>query len=361
MESKLKTQGLKEWGLCDKRPLIISGPCSAESEWQVMETARQLKEQKIDVYRAGIWKPRTRPNSFEGVGSPGLEWMQNAKKEFGLKISTEVANVKHVYDALRAGMDLIWIGARTTVNPFAIQEIADALKGVNIPVLVKNPINPDVELWIGAMERLEKAGIKKLGAIHRGFSTYGENIYRNPPNWQIPIELKRRVPGLPIIVDPSHIAGNRNRLAEISQKAMDLNFDGIMLETHCNPDEAWSDAKQQITPEEFGKLYADLVLRETSIENEEFSHTLSALRTEIDKLDKDLIQLFESRMHLAEKIGTYKKENNVTILQNSRWNEIIERTVSQGKEKGLSSEFVEKVFKAIHQESINHQTTIMNS
>jgi chorismate mutase len=351
----------KGWGLENPdRPLIIAGPCSAESEEQVLDTARQLKAMNVQIYRAGIWKPRTRPNSFEGVGSIGLEWLKLVQKEFGMKVSTEVANVKHVYEALRYGVDIIWIGARTSANPFAMQEIADALKGVDIPVFVKNPVNPDVDLWMGAIERIQGAGITRVGAIHRGFSTFDKTRYRNAPQWQLPIELRRKMPDIPMICDPSHIGGRRDILQEISQKALDLNYDGLIIETHCNPDKAWSDAKQQITPNELSKLLGKLVLRNVNTDNPVFLHTLEDLRQQIDKFDDELLTIIEERMKVAEKIGEYKKINNITILQPDRWQEILNKVLEKGKNRDLSDDFLIGLFKAIHQESINKQTRIMN-
>ncbi len=343
-----------------ERPLIISGPCSAENEKQVIETARQLSNNGIKIFRAGLWKPRTRPNVFDGVGSKGLPWLKQVKKNFGMLTTVEVANVKHVYEALKAGIDILWIGARTSANPFAVQDIADSLKGVDIPVMIKNPVNPDVELWIGAIERIYNAGIKKILAVHRGFSTYGKSLYRNNPQWQIPIELKRRIPDLLIITDPSHICGSRELLFEISQKAMDLNFDGLMIETHINPEKALSDAEQQITPEELKKLCNNLILRKADINNTLILATLEELRHEIDGYDIRLLDILESRMAIARKIGEYKKKHNITILQTSRWDELLRRQIELGEKKRLSEEFIVKLFRAIHQESINHQTIIMN-
>jgi len=345
-------------GISEKRPLVIAGPCSAETEEQLLATAKQLASHGIKILRAGIWKPRTRPNAFEGHGSKALPWLMRVKEETGMLVSTEVANVKHVYEALKYGVDMLWLGARTSANPFAVQEIADTLRGVNIPIMVKNPINPDAELWIGAFERLHNAGIKKMAAIHRGFSTYEKTIYRNDPQWQIPIELKRRVPKLPIITDPSHICGTWENLFDISQKAMDLNFDGLIIESHVNPTEAWSDAKQQITPHELNDLLGRLVLRESDINNESLL-SLEELRVKIDKLDDKVIEIFEKRMNIADKIGEYKRNNNITILQSKRWDEILNKRIQQGESKGLSSEFIQKVFRSIHQESINHQEKIM--
>lgn len=341
-------------------PIIIAGPCSAETEEQVMETARQLAKQNVDLYRAGIWKPRTRPNCFEGVGTVGLKWLRRVKQETGLKVTTEVANTQHVFQALKHDIDVLWIGARTTVNPFSVQEIADALEGVDKPVLIKNPINPDLNLWIGAIERIYKAGITRIGVIHRGFSAYGETKYRNVPRWQIPIELKRQFPNLEIICDNSHICGRRDILAEVAQQAMDLNFDGIMTETHITPDEAWSDAKQQITPSTFADLVNSLIIRDENSTDQTFVQNLSDLREQIDQLDEDLYNLLGNRMKLAELIGEYKKKNNISILQTSRWNEILENAISEGAKRGLSSEFTTKLLHAIHQESIAHQVAVMN-
>ncbi len=348
-------------GLKNQRPLVLAGPCSAETEEQVMETARQLKEIGIMIFRAGIWKPRTRPNAFEGIGRKGLQWLKSVKDELGMLTATEVANVKHVYDALKAGIDILWIGARTSANPFAVQEIADALKDVDIPVMVKNPVNPDPELWIGALERLNNAGITRLAAIHRGFSMYSKSLYRNHPQWQIPIELKRRIPELPVITDPSHICGNRDLLFEISQKAMDLNFEGLIIETHVDPDKAWSDAQQQITPKVLDELLKNLVMRKADVENTILLTTLEDLRHEIDKYDDKLMSILECRMAISRKIGGYKKKNNITILQTSRWDEILHHRIEDGTKKGLSEEFIIKVFRAIHEESINHQNKVMNS
>ena len=341
------------------KPIFMAGPCSAESEEQVLCTAVSLAEMGIKIFRAGIWKPRTRPNAFEGVGSVGLQWLQTVKKETGMLISTEVANVKHVYEALKYGIDIIWIGARTSANPFAVQDIADSLRGVNIPVMVKNPVNPDVDLWIGAIERINNAGIKRIAAIHRGFSSYDKTLYRNIPQWQVPIELRRRIPNMPIITDPSHICGNREFLYDISQKAMDLNFDGLIIETHCNPDKALSDAQQQVTPDGLKSILDKLVLRDPEV-NEELMLTMAELRDQIDKLDDRMINLLEERMQVSEKIGNHKKDNNITILQTKRWDDMLKNRLLLGKRKGLSEEFMIKLFRSIHQESINHQTSVMN-
>lgn len=360
MKVTLKLDRFEFRGVPSEKPLIMAGPCSAETEEQVMETARELKALGIQIFRAGIWKPRTRPDTFEGVGKEGLPWLRRVKEELGMYTATEVANVKHVYDALKAGIDIIWVGARTTANPFAVQEIADSLRGVDLPVLVKNPVNPDVELWIGAFERLNRAGITKLAAIHRGFSIYSKTLYRNNPQWEIPIEMKRLIPELPIITDPSHICGSRDLLYEVSQRAMDLDFDGLIIETHCNPDKALSDAQQQITPASLNKLIGRLILRSASIENNVLLSTLEELRHEIDKYDDRLMEIFENRMAIARKIGEYKKKNNITILQTSRWDEILRNKIDQAAKKGLGEEFIIKIFRAIHEESINHQTRVMN-
>lgn len=344
--------------ICE-RPIIIAGPCSAESEEQVMDAARQLAGMGIRIFRSGIWKPRTRPNAFEGVGSRGLPWLKRVKEETGMLTTTEVANVKHVYEALKYGIDIIWIGARTSANPFAVQEIADTLKGMDIPVMIKNPVNPDVELWIGAIERIYGAGIKRILAIHRGFSIFGKSEYRNHPHWQIPIELKRRIPNLPVITDPSHICGNRERLYEISQEAMDLNFDGIIIESHPDPDKALSDPMQQLKPADLKHMLDRIIIRKTEVDNG-LALTIAELREEIDKLDDQIIDIFEQRMEIADQIGQYKKEHNVAILQSKRWDSILNKRLEMGLEKGLSNEFITRVFRAIHQESINHQARIMN-
>jgi len=361
MDKQLNITELKEWGLPNTdKPLVISGPCSAETEEQVLETARQLKKIGITIYRAGIWKPRTRPGSFEGVGSEGLKWLKKVKTETGMLVSTEVANVKHVYEALRSGIDMLWIGARTSANPFAMQEIADALEGVDIPVLVKNPVNPDVELWVGAIERINKAGITKIGAIHRGFSSYEHSIYRNSPQWQLAIDLQRKLPNIPIINDPSHIGGKRELIQPISQKAMDLNFDGLMIESHIDPDNAWSDAKQQITPETLNIMLESIVIRDVNPENASLN-TLEDLRHKIDKIDDEILDLLQKRMNVSVDIGKYKKENNMTILQQSRWGEILQKSKLKGSKRDLDEEFISKIFKAIHQASINKQTVVINS
>lgn len=344
-----------------KRPLIISGPCSAETEEQLVETAVQLAALgKVDVLRAGIWKPRTRPGSFEGVGTKGLPWLQKAKEKTGLPVAVEVATGKQVEDALHFDIDILWIGARTTVNPFSVQEVADALKGVDVPVLIKNPINPDLELWLGAVEGVAKAGVQDIGLIHRGFSSYGNTEYRNAPMWHLAIEMKRRNPEMLLINDPSHICGRRDILLDVAQKAINLDFDGIMVESHINPDEAWSDAKQQITPEQFGAMLSAIEWRKEDINSDDFHAALEKFRQQINHIDDELMQLIGQRMKIAKQIGQYKKDNNITILQTNRWNEILERAYQRGEVLGLSQEFVSRYMDAIHLESINLQNKLMN-
>lgn len=346
----------------NKKPIIISGPCSAETETQMLETAQRLaKTGKVDILRAGIWKPRTRPGSFEGIGTKGLPWLQQAKKLTGLPTTVEVATGKQVEDALHFEVDMLWIGARTTVNPFSVQEVADALRGSDVPVLIKNPINPDLELWTGAVERVAKAGIKKIGLIHRGFSAYGNTEYRNAPMWHLAIEMKLRNPELLMINDPSHICGRRDILMDVAQKAIDLDYDGLMIESHIDPDKAWSDAKQQVTPERLAEILDAIVWRKEDVNSEEFHAALEKLRQQINHLDDEMMQILGQRMKLAEKIGLYKKENSITILQTSRWNEILERAFVRGEKLGLSKEFITKYFDAIHMESINHQNKVMNA
>jgi len=340
--------------------VIISGPCSAETEEQVITTARQLTETGASVFRAGVWKPRTRPDTFEGMGSVALPWLQRVKEETGMMTATEVANIWHIKEALRYKVDILWIGARTTSNPFAVQEIADALRSLDIPVFVKNPINPDIELWVGALERLNKAGINKLVAVHRGFSYYGESPYRNLPQWEIPIELKRRFPELPIITDPSHISGNRDLLFSISQTAMDLDFDGLFIESHCNPEAALSDKDQQITPAQLGVLLGGLIHRDPDTNSVKHIAGLEGLRRQIDQWDNELLRILRNRMAISEQIGQYKKRENITILQTSRWSEILEDRLSKANKLGLSDQFVTHLFKQIHQESINFQNKVMN-
>lgn len=341
-------------------PLVIAGPCSAETEDQVLNIAHQLKDTDTTVFRAGIWKPRTRPGNFEGVGALGLKWMQRAKQETGLLLTTEVANANHVELALEHDIDILWIGARTTVSPFIVQEIAEALRGTNKPVLIKNPVNPDLSLWLGAVERFYKADVKNLGVIHRGFSTYEKTRYRNNPEWQIPIDLQNRFPDLPLILDPSHIAGRRDIIFDLSQTALDLNYDGLMIETHHDPDNAWSDAAQQITPKSLDQYTVDLKIRKEVGDDVIYNNRINTLRTQIDVIDHQLIDILGKRMKVANDIGRLKKEHNVAVLQTKRWNEILGKMILQGEEKDLSEEFILRVFKAIHQESINHQEKIIN-
>jgi len=344
-----------------KRPIIVSGPCSAETEEQTLETCRQVAATgKVDILRAGIWKPRTRPNNFEGVGAEGLKWMKKAKDETGLLISVEVANFNHVFEALKADVDILWIGARTTVNPFSVQEIANALEGTDATVFVKNPINPDIELWTGALERLNKAGITKLGMIHRGFAHHGKSEFRNEPKWQLAIEMKRRFPEIPMLCDPSHIAGNRELLFPLSQEALDMNYEGLMIESHIDPDSAWSDKKQQVTPDRLNGMLEELVIRREDVNDSELNDKLARLRRQIDRVDDELLKLIGDRMKIAEEIGEVKKEKGVTILQSGRWEEIIEKETAKGALQGLSEKFMEKYLNAIHQESIDHQNEIMN-
>ncbi len=342
-------------GIDPKRPLVISGPCSAETEEQVMNTAKALKEAGVKIFRAGVWKPRTKPGGFEGHGSKAFPWLKRVKEELGMYVAVEVANVKHVREALANDVDILWIGARTTANPFSVQEIADALEGTDIPVLIKNPINPDVNLWIGAIERIHKAGIRRIGAIHRGFSSADKKIYRNLPHWHIPIELHRQIPNLPIICDPSHIGGRRELIAPICQQAMDLNFDGLIIESHCNPDKAWSDAAQQITPEVLTLILDNLVIRETN----QTTESLTALRRQIDGLDNDLLELLAKRMRVSQEIGTYKKEHNMPILQAQRYDEILKDRIAMAEKMGMSGEFMKTVLMAIHEESVRQQMLIM--
>ena len=352
----MKLESILLPGVDAKRPMVIAGPCSAETEEQVMDTAKQLAANGIKIMRAGIWKPRTKPGGFEGVGSEGLTWLKKVKKETGMYVSTEVATQKHVYEALKYGVDMLWIGARTTANPFAVQEIAEALEGVDIPVLVKNPVNPDLELWIGALERLSKVGLTKLGAIHRGFSSFDKTIYRNIPQWHIPIELKRRYPDLPIICDPSHIGGKRDLIQPLSQQAMDLNFEGLIIETHCNPECAWSDAAQQVTPDRLKEILNNLVIRDGNQSTED----LSDLRKQIDEFDDQLLSLLAKRMRVSKEIGTFKKEHDMTIVQTDRYDEILSKRIAQATEMKMNPEFMRVVLEAIHEESVRVQLDIMN-
>jgi chorismate mutase len=353
---------LKTWldDLNLDHPLVVAGPCSAETEDQVLKIAHELKDSDVNYFRAGIWKPRTRPGNFEGVGALGLKWLQKVKAETGMKTATEVANAAHVKLALEHDIDLLWIGARSTVSPFIVQEIAEALEGTDKIVLVKNPVNPDLALWLGGIERLYSANIKNLGVIHRGFSTYEKTRYRNNPEWQIAIELQNRFPDLPLICDPSHITGKRDMIFEVSQTALDLNFNGLMIETHTDPDKAWSDAAQQVTPESLIKLMEDLKIRKATDTEADYRNALNTLRTQIDVIDHQLIDILGKRMKIADAIGELKKDKNVAVLQSKRWNEILGKMILEGEQNKLSEEFILRVFKAIHQESINHQEKIMN-
>ena len=356
------TKQLKTWldDLGLDHPLVIAGPCSAETEAQVLAIAHELKDSDGSYFRAGIWKPRTRPGNFEGVGALGLKWLQKVKAETGMKTATEVANAVHVKLALEHDVDILWIGARSTVSPFIMQEIADALEGTDKIVLVKNPVNPDLALWLGGVERLYTANIKKLGLIHRGFSSYEKSKYRNNPEWQIAVEAQNKFPDLPMICDPSHIAGRRDLIFDICQMALDLNFDGLMVESHWDPDNAWSDAVQQVTPTVLVQIMKDLKIRKESNEEESYNTALNTLRAQIDVADQTILDTLGKRMKVAEDIGTLKKSKNVAVLQNKRWNEILGKMILEGQDRNLSEEFTLKIFKAIHQESINHQEEVVN-
>lgn len=340
----------------NERPFVIAGPCSAETEEQVLDTARLLAEKGCHMFRAGVWKPRTKPGGFEGNGEKALPWLKRVKEETGMLVATEVAKPEHVELCLKYGVDILWIGARTSANPFAMQDIADSLRGVDVPVFVKNPVNPDLELWVGAMERINQAGIKRMAAIHRGFSSADKKIYRNLPMWQIPIELHRRIPNLPIVCDPSHIGGRRELIAPLCQQAMDLGFDGLIVESHCNPDEAWSDAKQQVTPDVLDYILSLLVIRDEHTTTE----GLRQLRAQIDELDNQLMDLLSRRMRVCREIGQYKREHNLTVLQASRYNEILEKRGAQGSLIGISPESVARIFEEIHEESVRQQLEIVN-
>lgn len=345
----------------NKRPLMIAGPCSAETEEQVLETALRLaKNGKIDMLRAGVWKPRTRPGQFEGVGTVALSWLRTARQMSGLPVMVETATAKHVEEALAHDIDVLWIGARSTVNPFSVQEIADALRGVQIPVLVKNPINPDVELWSGAVERLEQAGLQQVGLVHRGFSSYGNTDYRNAPMWHLPLEMRRRYPEKLLLCDPSHICGRRDTLQRVAQKSIDLNFDGLMIESHPNPDAAWSDAKQQITPETLNTLLDQLIWRKSSTQEPTFTTAMNALREQINHFDDEVLLLLAQRMKVVDSIGNYKKENNITIYQRERWDDIYRRFHEKAEALGLGNYFINMLLDALHLESIRHQTKVMN-
>ena len=344
-------------GVDPKRPVVIAGPCSAETEEQVMATARELAKNGVKIFRAGIWKPRTKPGGFEGVGEQGLAWLQWVKDETGMLVATEVATKQHVKAALDAGVDVLWIGARTSANPFAMQEIADALVGVDVPVLVKNPVNPDLELWIGAMQRLYNAGLRRIGAIHRGFSAYGKHLYRNMPQWHIPIELRRRLPNLTIFCDPSHIGGKRELVAPLSQQAMDMGFDGLIIESHCEPDSAWSDKSQQVTPEVLNFILHTLVVRD-SVQTTE---SLALLRQQIDQIDSELLEALSKRMRVSREIGQYKKEHSMPVVQTGRYDDILNSRARSAEELGMSGEFMKVVYQAIHEESVRQQIEVLNN
>lgn len=348
---------IKFCGVDSKRPVVIAGPCSAETEEQVMETAKNLAKNGVRIFRAGIWKPRTKPGGFEGVGSVGLTWLQEVKKETGMLVATEVANKQHVKEALNAGVDVLWIGARTSANPFAMQEIADSLVGADVPVLVKNPVNPDLELWIGAMQRIYNAGIRQIGAIHRGFSAYGKHLYRNMPQWHIPIELRRRMPELTLICDPSHIGGKRELVAPLSQQAMDMGFDGLIVESHCDPDSAWSDKSQQVTPEVLNFILNMLVVRDTT----QTTESLTLLRQQIDQIDNDLLEALSKRMRISREIGQYKKERSMPVVQTGRYDDILNSRAAAAEELGMNGDFMKTVYQAIHEESVRQQIEVLNN
>lgn len=348
---------IKFCGVDSKRPVVIAGPCSAETEEQVMETAKNLAKNGVRIFRAGIWKPRTKPGGFEGVGSVGLTWLQEVKKETGMLVATEVANKQHVKEALNAGVDVLWIGARTSANPFAMQEIADSLVGADVPVLVKNPVNPDLELWIGAMQRIYNAGIRQIGAIHRGFSAYGKHLYRNMPQWHIPIELRRRMPELTLICDPSHIGGKRELVAPLSQQAMDMGFDGLIVESHCDPDSAWSDKSQQVTPEVLNFILNMLVVRDTT----QTTESLTLLRQQIDQIDNDLLEALSKRMRISREIGQYKKEHSMPVVQTGRYDDILNSRAAAAEELGMNGDFMKTVYQAIHEESVRQQIEVLNN
>ena len=351
---------VSEWGFFTlPRPMVIAGPCSAESEEQVMETARDLAARGIHVFRAGIWKPRTHPGSFEGVGTPGLKWLKKVKEETGMKVCCEVATEKHVYECFKYGVDMLWVGARSSANPFLMQEMADALQDTDIPVLVKNPVNPDLDLWIGALERLNRAGVRKLGVIHRGFSTTENTQYRNAPGWQIAIELRTRYPDLPFFADPSHMGGDRKYLLELSQQAMDLGLEGLMIESHCNPSVALSDAKQQLTPPDLLTLLESLQIREKDSVDQDYREGIDQLRAQIDIIDENLLYTFGSRMNVSEKIGEYKRTHNVAILQTGRWDQVLAGMKEKARKYGLSEKFIADVFNAIHEESVRVQNEVL--
>lgn len=361
MTLKLDINPIKAWLPNIDNPLLISGPCSLESEEQTLETAKLLaKDKRVFVFRGGVWKPRTRPGSFEGVGSIGLKWLQKVKEETGLPVGTEVANAQHTEEALKAGLDVLWIGARSTASPFVVQEIADVVKGTDAVVMVKNPVNPDVQLWMGAIERISQAGIKNIVGIHRGFTPFRETKYRNYPNWKTFIELKRLLPNLPVICDPSHIAGTREYLFEISQKAFDMGMEGLMLESHRDPSCALSDAAQQLTPVDLGVLLDKLVIRYENADNPDFDNQLDVLRNRIDAIDSELLEILSSRVEIVREIGQYKKDNNVTALQINRWTQLMENRVNLGKKLNINDTFVKILFQLIHEDSVRMQTEIMD-
>jgi chorismate mutase len=363
MQNQQQHLPLNKWGIPFSQPFLIAGPCSAESEEQVMNTCLEIVKHtqgRVNMLRAGIWKPRTRPNSFEGVGPVGLPWVKAAGLATGLPVTVEVANPLHVELALKTGIDVLWIGARTTVSPFIVQEIAESLRGVDVPVMVKNPVNPDLELWIGAIERLENVGITRLAAIHRGFSSYQKTGYRNPPMWEIPIEIRRRLPQIPIIVDPSHMGGKRDLIHPLAQQAIDMGFEGLMIESHIRPDAAWSDAAQQLTPERLGEVFFSLVLRQAVMDRKD-SEPLNELRAKIDRIDDYIIELLAERMGISEAIGSYKREHHLAIHQAERWSQIVKRALQKGTTGGLTEDFILKLFQQIHNESIRHQTKVMSN
>jgi chorismate mutase len=364
MNIKMREHELKmldKWAMIKEKPLIIAGPCSAESENQIINTAYRLSRiSDVSIFRAGIWKPRTRPNSFEGVGKEGLKWLQRVKKETGMPTATEVANANHVYEALKYGIDVLWIGARTSVNPFSVQEIADALYGVDIPILVKNPVSPDINSWIGAIERVAQSGIKRLGAIHRGFSTIEKSPYRNAPKWEIPVELKRLMPEIPVFCDPSHIAGNREPIAELSQIALDLAMEGLMIETHMDPDNAISDAKQQVTPDTLETILTRLIIRRPEGDGTNGQDILKMLRQEIDQVDWALIELLQRRTEIATKMGDYKKAHNMTILQVNRWQELLKNRLEKARNLGIDEKMVKEIYQILHKQSFKIQSDLLN-
>ena len=360
MSKKLNIDPINTWIKNDSDPLIISGPCSAETYDQLRETCKQLKSHRINLMRAGVWKPRTRPGTFEGNGEDALKWIADIKEELGVQFTVEVANTSHIELALKYGIDILWIGARTTVNPFSVQEIADAIKGTDTPVLIKNPINPDLSLWMGALERINTAGITKMGAIHRGFSMTGKSKYRYVPMWKIAIDLKSNMPNLPVICDPSHICGNRDMIFETSQKALDLGYDGLIIESHIDPDNAWSDAKQQVTPDVLSKIKSDLKVKTKKEDDKSYKHLLDEIREGIDDVDKEIVDIISKRIELVKKIGEFKKEQDLTTFQVDRWNEVFKSRIDWAIEKGLEKDFIEDLYKVIHLGSINVQNKIIN-